>query len=301
MSVGDLWFGNTERFTAIAAPPQIVDDRAGYYDSMGFDVGGQDLVRSYSAAHQLELAYPWTDVADAETAEQFIDFRSGEYGAAPFWMPNPIAYDRNLFEQRWASPRLVELDAPNISVTTPTWANTAANSYRQPARKGTWSVTTAANATPLTDETIPYTIIGIPPEYTLHLGCTGAATGTAVVRVESWANGATSAGASASLTLLSETGNTRMNATVSGSSYAYAKVFITRTSSATSTITPISMMAQLHLTGVTPTLTGSHIRGRGWGGLDFAGEVAEGTLQDASTGRHYQGLSVRLHEVQPWR
>lgn len=300
MTAGDLWFGNTEQFTPIFAPPTINVESAGYYESTGGENGGRWSARSYSAAKRLELVYPWTPAEELTSAERFLDYRSGERGAGLLWMPNPDAYDRNLFEPRFASPRLVELDAPNIYTTTPSWGATGANSYDQPARKGTWAVTTAANATPLTDTTIPYTIIPIPPTYTLHIGATGAATGTAVVRVESWVNGAAAAGATASLTLLAETSSTRMNATVSGGTYAYAKVFLSRTSSAASTITPISMMAQLHLTGVTPTLTGLHQRGRGWGGLDFADEVVPVELQDASTGRHYQGLTVKFDEVGPW-
>lgn len=301
MSVGDLWFGNSELYSAIVAPPQMSADREGYFEGMGFENGGREVARSNNAARRVRLDYPWTEAGDSDSAGAFIDYRAGEYGEGLFWLPNPGAYDRNLFEPRWASPRLVELDAPNIYATDPTWGATAANSYSQPARKGTWDVTTAANATPLTDTTIPYTIIPIPPEYTLHLGCTGAATGTAVVQVESWANGGAAAGASASLTLLAETGSTRLNATVAGSSYAYAKVFITRTSAVASTITPISMMAQLHLASASPTLTGSHVRGRGWGGLEFSDETVPVTMTDASTGRHYESLSVRLDEVGPWR
>lgn len=300
MSVGDLWFGNGEKFTAISAPPRISVDAVGYYESDGGESGGRWSARSFAAAKRIGLVYPWMAADEVGSAERFFDYRSGERGAGPFWLANPDGYDRNMFEPRWASPRLVELDAPNISAAGPVWAATASNSYDQPARKGTWAVETAANATPLTDATIPFTIIPIPPEYTLHLGCTGAATGTAVVRVESWADGASSAGASASLMLLSETGSTRMNATVAGATYAYAKVFITRTSSAASTITPISMMAQLHPAAASPTLTGLHQRGRGWGGLDFASDVVPMTLDDVSTGRHYQGLSVEFDEVAPW-
>ncbi len=275
----------------------------GYYESELDENGGIHAARSYTAAKRLELVYPWTAAEALSSAERFLDYRSGLRGSGLFWLGNPDAYGagRNLFEPRFASPRLIELDAPNIGVATPSWGATAANSYDQPARKGTWDITTAANATPLTDTTIPYTIIPIPPEYTLHIGVTGAATGTAVVRVESWVNGAAAAGATASLTLLGETVSTRLNTTVVGSTYAYAKVFMSRTSSATSTLTWISGMAQLHLTGVSPTLTGLHLPGLGWGGLDFADDSVPVQLQDASTGRHYKGVTVKFDEVGPWR
>lgn len=298
MAVEDLWFGNTELFSLVRAPGRVTATRAGFVDTVEFERGGGTGARSSAYQQGFELTYQWDEATDAVTAELFSEYAAGEHGTGLLYFANPMAYDRNLFPPHWASPRLVELEWPNIGASTPSWGATAANSYKQPARKGTWAITTAANATPLTDATIPYCIIPIHPSYTLHLGVTGAATGTGVVKVESWANGASSAGASASLTLLSETGDTRMNATVAGSTYAYAKVFLTRTSSADSTVTPISMMAQLALT--TPTLTGSHVRGKGHTGLMFDSDVTDEYL-DASPGRHERGLSLSLLEVGAWQ
>lgn len=296
MGSEDIWFGNTEAFALLKAPARIAVTRAGYFESMGFENGFGDAARSSTFQQRFEFTYPWDESTDSVTAEILGEYAAGEYGAGLVRFADPMAYDVNLFPPHWASPRLVELEWPNIGTTTPTFAVTAGNSYRQPSRKGTWSVTTAANATPLTDATIPYVIIPIHPSYTLQIGATGAATGTAVVRVESWVNGATSAAASTSLTLLSETGATRMNATVAGGTYAYAKVFLTRTSSAVSTITPISMMAQLTLTGSSPVLPERHKRGKGHTGLMFEGHPDEEYL-DASDGRHYKAITASFLEV----
>lgn len=305
MSAEDLWFGNEELFQLVTAPATMSAAREGYFDQFKGSNGGQVVERSSAGALNLELGYPWGDAYGDGTLEVFSDYRNGEYGSGLVHVADPMAYDTNLMPPWWASPRLIEymfpVGWPNISPAVPSWAATAGNSYKQPARKGTWAVTVAANATPLTDATIPYVIIPIHPDRTLHFGCTGAATGTAVVKVESWVNGATSAAVSTSATLLAETGSTRLNLTVSGSSYAYAKIFITRTSSAASTITPISMMAQLHLTGSSPTLAGSHVRGRGQAGLEFADTAIPQEYLDASAGRHYKALSLRLKETQPWR
>lgn len=300
MSATDLWFGNLSSWQLVPAPPTIQGDRSGYFEKIGFENGGQAVARSFAHAREFTLSYPWLEAADTVTADLFNEYRSGEYGVGPFWFADPIAYDTNMFPPHWASPALYERSWPNIGAAVPTFGATAANSYRQPARKGTWAVTSAANATPLTDATIPYTVIPIPPTHTLNIGCTGAATGTGVVTVESWANGAAAAGATANLTLLSETGSTRMNATVAGSSYAFAKVFLTRTSGAVSTVTPISLMGQLWLTGSSPTLTGSHVRGKGHTGLEFMDESMVEQYLDASSGRHYKALTVQLGEVGGW-
>jgi hypothetical protein len=301
MAVGDLWFGNATLFAAVQAPPSMVADRAGWFDRLGLENGGQAVDRAAAAARQIRMTYPWTDAGEPSSAELFEEFRSGEHGPGPFYLANLAAYDRNLFEPRFASPMLCEVGWPSSVAGSVSFSATAANSYRQPWRKGTWSVTTPANASPATDASIPFTVIPVPPEYTLHLGCTGTATGTAVVRVESYANGATSADATTDLTLLSETGATRLNATVDGGSYAFAKVFVTRTSSADSTITPISMMAQLWPSGMTPAMTGPHVRGKGWSALEFGDEVMSVEFTDSSDGRHYQGLTVRLDEVGAWQ
>lgn len=299
MAAEDLWFGNTEKFQLVTAPTNIKAGRLSYVEDLAFENGGGTLARSSAFQQTFELNYPWGEASGTGSLEVFSEYAAGEFGEGFLYFANPMAFDLNLFPPHWASPRLVELGWPNISTGTPSWAATAANSYSQPARKGTWTITTAANATPLTDATIPYVIIPVHPSYTLQIGVTGAATGTGVVKIESWVDGASSAGASASLTLLSETGSTRMNATVAGSTYAYAKVFLTRTSSAASTVTPISMMARL--TTGSPTLTGSHVRGKGHTGLMFSDSAAAEDWFDASDGVHYKALSASLTEVQAWQ
>lgn len=297
MSSEDLWFGNDETFLSLPMPPVIRGDRVGYFDEFVAESGSVVSARSPQQSRVFELTYPWAEADGFASVEAFNEFRSGFYGTSAVRFADPSTFDSNVIEPRFASPRLVREGWANVGAATPSWASTAVNSYRQPAYKGTWSLTMAANATPLTDPTIPYTIIPIPPGYVLHIGCTGTSSGTGVVRLESWANGATSAGATASMSLLSETGSTRMNATVSGNSYAYAKLFYSRTTTATSSVTPISAMGQLWPVGVTPTLTGVHVPGRGHSGLEFRGATSPESYTDYSSGRHYKALTVELVET----
>lgn len=306
MAVGQLWFGvvggtNTHFQWMMQPALPVPTNRRSYVEEMEFENGGAAVTRSHGYHREFVFNIPADYAAGLDGIDAYADFAGGLYGDGLVSFADPFYYQLNLFPPHWASPALCEQDWPDlVSGGSVSWANTAANSYRQPRRKGTWTVSTAANATPLTDTSIPYVVLPIPPDMTLHVGLTGAATGTAVCRVESWVNDATSAGATASLTPLSETGSTRLNATVAGATYAFAKVFFTRTSSASSTITPISLMAQLWPAAASPTLTGVHVPGRGHTGLQFADDaVAEDYHVVNGTGP-YRGLSTRLIEVGAW-
>jgi hypothetical protein len=273
-----MWFGWTDRtaggFFQWAPAPQkgIGVSNVGYSDGVVFENGRRTRVRST----QFAKVYTITAIGDSAAIDGYMVYNkaaSGFYGARKWRFADYYAFETNVFPVGWSEPGRRETGWYNTGAAEPTFSDTAANSYSQPPRKATFAVTTASAATPLTDSTIPYVDIPIPPTMTLSIGCTGAKTGTAVVRVESWVNGATSPGATTDLTLLAETGSTRMNATVSGGSYNWARVFYTRTSSAASTVTPISLMGQLWLTGLSPTLTGFHIPGEGHTQLQFADDA----------------------------
>ncbi len=305
MGDGQLWFGvvggTNNHFQWVPQPDlPVTARRSGYVETALLESGGAVGDRSHGYHREFDFTVGADIASGVDGLDAYADFAAGFYGAGLMSFADPMFYQQNLAHPSLSAPALAELDWPEPVAGSVVWANTAANVYKQPRRKGTWTITTAANATPLTDSTIPFFIFPIPPDMTLRLGLTGAATGTAVCRVESWVNEAAAAGATASLTPLSETGSTRLNATVSGATYAFAKVFFTRTSSAASTITPISFMAQLWPTGVTPTLTGVHIQGRGHTGLMFADDAATENYVTVRGGVPYRGLSTRLIEVGAW-
>jgi hypothetical protein len=306
MAAGELWAGivggTNNHFGYVPQPDLPVPvRRAGYSATMPLENGGMVGTRSHGYHREFDFNIGADIASGTSGIDVYADFASGFYGDGLFSFADPFYEQHNLAYPALASPGLSELDWPEPVNGAVVWADTAANNYNQPRRKGTWTITTAANATPLTDTTIPFFILPIDPDKTLHIGLTGAATGTAVCQVESWVNNAASAGATASLTPLSETGSTRLNATVVGSSYAFAKVFFTRTSSAASTITPISFMAQLWPTGASPTLTGLHVPGRGHTGLMFADDAVAENYVTVRGGTPYRGLATRLVEVGAWQ
>lgn len=272
-----IWFGWTERtggfFQWAPAPLRGISvANSAYTEGAVFENGARARLRS----SRYSKLYTITAVGLSKEIDGYSVYNkaaSGFYGVRKWRFADYYAFETNMFPAGWSEPARREAQWYNTGASEPSYSATAANSYSQPPRKATFSITTASGATPLTDAGIPYVDIPIPPTHTLHLGCTGAATGTAVVRVESWVNGATTPGSTTDLTLIGETSSTRLNATVSGSSYNWARVFYTRTSSATSTITPISLMGQLWVTGFAPTLTGIHLMGEGHTQLDFADEA----------------------------
>lgn len=295
-----IWFGWTDRTAgglfqwAPAPQSSITVNNAGYSEGAEFENGSRTRARS----PRFSKVYTITAIGNSKDIDGYAVYTkaaSGFYGVRKWRFADYYAFETNMFPPGWSEPAKREQSWYNTGASEPTYSDTAANSYNQPPRKATFTISTASAATPLTDATIPYVDIPIPPSHVLNIGCTGAKTGTAVVRVESWVNGATSPGATTDLTLLSETGSTRMNATVSGASYNWARVFYTRTSSAASTVTPISLMAQLWQIGLSPSLVGNHLMGEGHTQLDFADDAI---VEDyVHVYPPQKGISTTLEEV----
>lgn len=266
--------------------------RKRYMERIQFQNGGGDVARSpqYQMEYNLSLSGPAHELEGVDAINRFA---SGFYGDGYIYVAHPALFETNMLSAVWSSPGLIEQNWSNIyPTTTPTFSNTATNSYNQPARSATWSVTSAAN-TPVKKFTIP-----IPQGYVLNLGASGSKTGTAVVQVRaiSTDNNTTS---TSNLTLLDPTASTRMNATFSGSTYCAVDVYITRTDSSASTITLTSMMAQLYKVGATPTLPSVHQMGQGSSGMTFADDAIVETYSYMYPPR--KGISTTLVEVEEWR
>lgn len=292
----DLWFGNTTKFVAIPTPdlPFSATD-GGYGDSMDFESGGSTAIVSQGFAKRYDFSW---DI-QASTIDRVKRFRQGSYGTGLLNFANPFAFQTNLFSPAWAEPGLIEGgDWPNTGDNTPSFSAVSTNSYDQPLRKATWSITTSANTAPT--ESHSSFIIPIPPTMTLWLGVSGAVTGTAVHHVIAH-NIAAASSTGSNLTSLTDTSSTRLNASFSGASYDYVEVFNDwRTSTATSTAVVTSRLAQLWPTGTTPTLTGNHLPGDGHTGLRFLGGSMTSSYRVLGVSDHFAGLGFSLVEVGAW-
>jgi hypothetical protein len=292
-----IWFGvpgvKMQWCPAPAAGAQV--SNIGFVQSMAFENGGADVVRSSQTRKQYTFNFNGPS-QDIDGISVYSKYASGFYGSGLIHFSDPYAWETNLFSPGWASPALIEQEWENIYDTVPTFANTATNSYNQPPRTATWQVTSSANAVPTTGNGTQYIVI--PPTHTLNIGVTGSATGDAVLRVVPINTDGSSATA-VDLTLIGATSSTRMNATFAGSSYQAVKVYITRTSTNASTISITSMMARLVQTGSSLTLTGNHMHGEGHTGLIFTDEARVENYTYIDPPR--KGMNTTLLEVGAWR
>lgn len=284
-------------------------------------VAGTQTVLAATTPTKLEItnATPPVGAVTADLEIRAVSGTSGSNWAAGNWLQldavminwshqaTTLYFDGSTPGAGWQGTAHASTSVMYVPRPVPTLSNTPANSYNLPPVQATWDVMTGANAYPTIDNEfgeIPYALIPIPPGYVLHMGATGSATGTARVAVDLFnapGDPATPALAT-SLTLLSPTGATRLNASFSGASYQYAKVYIERTSTAVSTITLSSMMAQLWPIGYTPNLNGNFIEGKGHRGLKFADSATVESYVIVDRNRnvpiHYKGMSTRLVEAQ---
>lgn len=292
----DFWFGtlygNLAQMQYVkCALTGMGAGRSGFKELQEFENGRANVHGSVANHRVFEMSWNGS-TADQYDIDNIIDYYNGEYGTGLIHFVDPMEYERNLFPPNWASPALYELgDWKNIYTVAPSFSTTSTNSYLQPKRKATYSITTASAAIPTASTRM---VIPIPPTHTLRLGYSGAVTGTGVVQVRPIKTDGTYDTVS-NLTPLTDTASTRLNATYAGSTYIAAEIYLTRTSSATSTVTITSMMAQLWTTGVTPTLTGNHIRGRGFVGCKFLDAALP--MDYTMTDRRVRSMSTSLIEV----
>lgn len=311
MWIGTLYSGNlpgtssstvNARMSWVPAPdPGMAAGGAGYSELLEFENGGADVVAAAGTHRVYEMDWGVREASGAQGLDIIRNYSQKLYGPGLIYFADPMVFDQNLLPPAWASPGLIEQGWKNIYSVTPTYSNVSTNSYLQPNRKAVFAVTTTAAAVPTAANQVA--VIPIPPTHTLHLGFSAAATGTGVIRVRP-INADGSYASTTDLTLLTDTSSTRMNATFSGATYKAIEIYITRTSSAASTVTITSGMAQLHPTGSSPTLTGDHIAGAGNTGCRFAeAAIPESyTLVDQSgRPRHLKGLSATLVEVGAWQ
>lgn len=216
-------------------------------------------------------------------------------------------FDGDTAGARWQGVRGSSATAMTKPRLRATLTTNAAPVQDLPPGSITYEVTSIPNSFPTTAETygeIPYAIIPIPPGYQLTFGWTGSVTGSAQVVVQSKKSAIVPSDSTtyypAPLTI---NDNTRMNLTVPANDLVdYVKIYINRTTSAASTITIESMMAQLWPVYKTPVMTGRFIAGKGHRGLKFSDEVVVENYVIVDPNRnvpvHYKGMSTTLMEAQ---
>lgn len=288
-----MWFGIPGSHMQWVPCPSIDSSiqRTRYLERMQFENGGGDVRRS--AQYQMEYQFNFSGPAhEVEGIDAFNKFAQGFYGDGLIQLAHPAAFETNLFPAAWATPGLIEQGWANIATATPSFAATNVSNYGQPPRTATWAVTDDAGVS------TKQVTLAIPPTHTLHLGVSGVATGSGVVRVRPIKTDG-SFDTPVNLTLLSKSGSTRMNTTFSGGTYQAIQLYITRSANTAATVSITSMMAQLYKTGTTPTLPSNHYQGEGSTGLMFADDAIVETYSYMYPPR--KGIATTLVEVGAWR
>jgi len=292
MAMNKIWFGNERLFQWAPCPLAGLTVKNSVYTE-GFVKQNGGLVRTRSPRYSKVYNMTFSGLThEVDGINVYNKYASGVYAVDPtgsgtsynrrlgkVYFADPYAFETNLFSAEWAAPGLGALGWTPVSSSVSSFLYTNPP-YNQPHVQGLIIVDSASGATPTSDASMPYIIIPIPPTHTLHLGARGAvSSGAPVIRVEKYSSSAVpgTPTATSDLTLISPASSTKLNATVSGASYAYAKIFFTRTSASFAQINVLSMLAQLWPTGVTPLLTGDWYPGEGNKGLRFADD---GTVED---------------------
>ena len=275
-------------------PAPIIDStvtRKRHIESIQFENGGGDARRSHQ--YQMEYGFNFNGLAhEVEGIDAFNRFAQGFYGDGLIHLAHPAAFETNLFSAAWASPGIIEQGWKSIYPNTAIMSMTGSSTRLQPRRTAIWNITTDPGVAAR-----KFTIV-IPPTHTLHLGASGLVTGAGVVRVQPY-NTDYTAGTAVDLTLLSQSGSTRMNTTFDGATYSSVDIFLTRSSAIASTVTLTSMMGQLYKTGTSPALPSNHYQGEGSTGLMFMDDAIVETYSYMYPPR--KGISTILTEVGAWR
>ena len=293
---GKIWFGNVAHAQWVPAPATgMTKSTEGFAEEIQFENGGLWINRSKQGHAVYEIDLPVEDSSKYDSIEAYQRFADGDYGDDYLRFVDPMRANENLLSPVHANPSLSEQGHKYIYDSIPTYSNTAANNYGKPIRSATYDVTSVANAVPAGQNSVVTLLI--PDGYTLSFGATGTKTGDAVLRVQPINLNGTLASV-VDVTMSAVASAPAFSNTFSGATYKAVRIYITRTSTNASTITPVAMWAQIVLSTVTPVIT-RHIPGKGHMGLRFrnGARVERYTMTD----RHLVGASLTLAEIEQWQ
>jgi hypothetical protein len=254
--------------------------KQGYFNKVDFLNGGTSIRRS-TAAHK-NYTMSW-NFLDRDEARKILDLADGVYGRGPIYVHDPMAADRNVLPQWWATPSQGLSDGLALNDGT----------------RGE-AVTTPANTLNFPSESVLYTVlegqtrrvwVPIPDGYTAWVGAYGS-NGTGGTVVATPTINAGSDGTPVTLTLLSVSSDARFNQSFASSSFDG----VTLSLGGAGTLTLSGIMVQVLETGVTPE-TGGFISGQGNSGLQF---VAQPTYTPYSSALDKVGVVAELTEYYGW-
>lgn len=292
-----VWFGTVE---GPSAKLQYIEchqsgaERAynNTYASGQYQNGG--FYQSRSLDHHQSYGLAWYgDVSTEYDIDEVLNYRDGVYGTGYIYFVDPMVQGENLFRKNYSNPELIGRGYFNWGHGKPIFAATDANTTNCPAFTATWALGDVE-----ADQVVgkPFTLI-IPPDMTLWIGWRGSAANDGKLVAEGIGGGFTTV---TDLTPLDVADPDLLADSFDGSDYQAVRVYMTvdaEDSGASVSVT--SLVAQLHPTGLTPALTGSHLTGKGFSGMMFSDQSLPVTLTQAP--RKIRSFSTQLTEVEPWQ
>ena len=280
--MSSCFYMGTQNAMLEVRPPSVnmPSSKQGYFNKIDYLNGGSSVRRS-TAAHK-NYTMTW-NLIDRDEARKILDLADGIYGHGPIYIHDPIAADRNVLPQWWATPSQGLYDGLTLN----------------DGPRGE-SVATPANTLGFPVESVRYAVdpgrtrrvwIPIPPGHTAHVGAYGY-DGSGGTIVATPTIDALASGTPVTLTLMDVTDDSRFNQTFDSSLYNGVELSL----GGDGTITLSGIMVQVLESGVTPQ-TGGFISGQGNSGLQF---TAQPTYTPYSAAFDKVGVVAEMAEYYGW-
>jgi hypothetical protein len=276
-----FYMGTRNQMLEVRAPSvNMPSSKQGYFNKVDYLNGGTSIRRS-TAAHK-NYTMTWNSM-DRDEARKILDLADGVYGRGPIYVHDPMAADRNVLPQWWATPSQGLTDGLALNNGTRGVAvSTPVNSLNFPVNSITYTVLSGQTRR---------VWVPIPDGYTAWVGAYGAdGTGGTVVATPSI--DAVNNGTADTLTLLDVTDDTRFTESYASSLYDGVELAL----GGEGTVTLSGIMVQVLETGVTPA-TGGFISGQGHSGLQF---ITQPTYTPYSSALDKVGVVAELTEYYGW-
>ena len=276
-----FYMGTRQSMVEITAPSvNMPSSKSGYFNKIDFLNGGSAIRRSV-ASHK-NYTMTWNSLGRDE-ARTILDIADGVYGPGPVYIHDPIAADRNVLPQWWATPSQGGYDGLPLN-----------NGVRGEITQ------TPANTLGFPTESIIYTVelgqtrqvwVPIPAGHRAHIGAFGSnGTGGTVVATPT-INSITN-GPPVTLTLMSVTDDSRFNQSFGAATYDGVLLSL----GGVGTVTLSGIIVQVLEEGVNPP-AGGFISGQGNSGLQFIGQP---TYTPYSSAIDRVGVVAELSEYYGW-
>lgn len=280
---GVIWFGNRKYMQWVPAPAINADfSRIGWGNKTQFLNGGASVRRSFSGHKEYNMSW---NLTARDYLRPITDYAEGIYGDGPIYFVDPMAMDKNLLPQGWATPALAGLDAmPLIRGVKPTVVENNTITLGYPASSATYT----AVGTP------EKVWLPIPPGYSLWLGFHGANINNGRVQATPTQGGLTYAPVDLNpLGMVS----TRVDTEFSSATYDGVELAIKITGNSADGVRIDGMIAQVLPTGAVPA-TGGFVSGQGHSGTQFESQPVT-TAYSAVLDK--VGMSAKLVETNTWQ